>query len=65
MQHNAPSFSLPLLSAEKFADAIGISLGVVEGQMDRRLRPVVKIGKRRFVNIEALRLTCLEGFSSK
>ena len=56
---------LPILTAEKFAEAVGLPIGVVEAQMDRRLLPVAKIGKRRFVNLEALRLSCLEGFSSK
>ena len=57
--------SLPFLTAEKFAEAVGLPIGVVEAQMDRRLLPVAKIGKRRFVNLEILRLSCLEGFSSK
>jgi len=49
------SISMPILSAEKFAEVAGLPLGVVKAQMDRRLLPCLKIGKRRFVNMEALR----------
>ena len=54
---------LPILSAEKFADAVGLPIGVVEAQLDRRQLPVLKIGKRRFINMELLRQTCLSGFN--
>jgi hypothetical protein len=60
MQKTSFDFSsLPILSAEKFADAVGIPIGVVEAQMDRRLLPVSRIGKRRFVNLELLRKKCI------
>ena len=53
---------LPILTAEKFAEAVGLPIGVVEAQLDRRLLPCLRIGKRRFINIEALRQKCvLEG----
>ena len=53
---------LPILTAEKFAEAVGLPVGVVEAQLDRRLLPCLRIGKRRFINIEALRQKCvLEG----
>lgn len=44
-----------ILTAQKFAEAVGLPVGVVEAQLDRRILPVFKIGKRRFVNMEALR----------
>jgi hypothetical protein len=59
------TIGFPILTAEKFAEAVGLPIGVVEAQMDRRLLPIAKIGKRRFVNIEILRQSCLEGFPSK
>ena len=60
MQKTSVDFnSLPILSAEKFADAVGLPIGVVEAQMDRRLLPVSRIGKRRFVNLELLRKKCI------
>ena len=58
VSHLESSFSssyLPILTAERYAQLSGSAIGVVEAQMDRRLLPVFSIGKRRFVNIEALR----------
>jgi hypothetical protein len=48
-----------ILTAEKFAETVGLPVGVVEAQLDRRALPVLKIGKRRFVNMEALRQRAL------
>lgn len=50
----------PLLTAEAFAEASGLPLGVVEAQLDRRILPVVRLGKRRMVNVEALRIQALQ-----
>lgn len=47
--------SLPLLTAERFADLVGLPIGVVQAQLDRRILPTVRLGKRRFVNMVALR----------
>ena len=55
---SSPSL-LPILTAEKFAEAVGLPIGVVEAQLDRRLLPCLRIGKRIFINIEALRQKCL------
>jgi hypothetical protein len=46
---------MPLLTAQRFSQLCGLELGVVEAQMDRRILPVIRLGKRRFVNLEALR----------
>lgn len=46
----------PAVTAEKFAELTGLPVGVVDAQLDRRILPVVKLGKRRLVNLEALRL---------
>ena len=55
-----------ILTAERFAELVGLPVGVVEAQLDRRILPVLKIGKRRFVNLEALRQRAIsEGFDSK
>ena len=51
----AVPISVPVLSAEKFAELVGLPVGVVKAQMDRRILPCLKIGKRRVVNMEALR----------
>lgn len=46
---------LPALTAEKFSELSGLPLGVVNAQLDRRILPVLRLGKRRLVNVEALR----------
>lgn len=46
---------LPVLTAEKFSELSGLPLGVVNAQLDRRILPVLRLGKRRLVNVEALR----------
>lgn len=46
---------LPFMTSKQFAASTGLELGVVEAQMDRRILPVLRIGKRRVVNLEALR----------
>lgn len=63
MNHQA---QVSILTAERFADLVGLPVGVVEAQLDRRILPVFKIGKRRFVNLEALRQRVItEGSDSK
>jgi excisionase family DNA binding protein len=48
--------SLPLLTLPVYAAAIGLSLDTVRAQVERGLIPSVKVGKRRLVNVEALRV---------
>jgi hypothetical protein len=50
------SLALPILTAAKFSEFVGLDVGVVDAQLDRRILPCLRIGKRRFVNIEALRI---------
>jgi excisionase family DNA binding protein len=47
--------TVPVLSAERYAQLSGWSLASVEEQMDRGELPTLIIGKHRLVNIEALR----------
>lgn len=47
---------VPIMTAEVFSRLSGLPLGVVNAQLDRRILPVLRLGKRRLVNIEALRL---------
>lgn len=51
---------LPILSSRRFADLVGLPLGVIEAQMDRRILPVFRLGKRRMVNLEALRAQAIK-----
>jgi hypothetical protein len=46
----------PAVTAQVFSDLSGLPLGVVEAQLDRRILPVLRLGKRRLVNLEALRV---------
>lgn len=47
---------VPIMTAEVFSQHTGLPLGVVNAQLDRRILPVLRLGKRRVVNLEALRL---------
>lgn len=49
----------PLMSREAFSAATGIPLGVLTAQIDRGYWPVVTIGKRSLVNVEAIRREAL------
>lgn len=51
--------SATLMSREKFADMIGIPVGVVVGWCDRGYLPVVPIGKYSLINVALLHKQCL------
>ncbi len=55
--------SLMIVTAEKYAEMVGLPIGVVRGQLDRRQLPVYKVGKRRFINLIQLRLDVANGSS--
>ncbi len=48
--------SVPLMTAERFAELIGLQPGVVQAQLDRGYWPTVRVGKRCLINLEAVRL---------
>ena len=52
--------SAPLISRERFAEALGLPVGVIVGWCNKGLVPCVSIGKYSLVNIELLRKRCLE-----
>ena len=54
------NFTVPLMTREAYAIASGLPLGVVEGHIQRGLIPLVKVGKRSLVNVEALRIKAAE-----
>lgn len=54
------AISVPLMTRESFAQAIGVPVGVVVGQCDRGYWPQVTIGKRVFINVEAVRVLAAE-----
>jgi hypothetical protein len=51
---------VPLLTREKYAEAVGLSAEVVRGQIARGYLPTVRIGRHRMVNLEALRQRAAE-----
>lgn len=52
--------SVPLMTRECFAAAIGLPASVFIAQTDRGYWPTVKIGKRVFINVELVRKRALE-----
>lgn len=51
-----PSFIPPLVTRELYARLAGIEIGVFKAQCERGFWPQVHVGKRVFINVEALRL---------
>lgn len=54
------SIPAPLMTVERFAEWIGLPIGVCQAQADRRHWPIVVVGKRRFINVELVRKQALE-----
>ncbi|MBV8380032.1 MAG: hypothetical protein JO369_04610 [Paucibacter sp.] len=52
--------SLPLMTREAFASAIGLPVGVLIAQAERGYWPQITVGKRVFINVEAVRLRAAE-----
>lgn len=52
--------SAPLMTREAFAAAIGLPVGVLVAQAERGYWPQITIGKRVFINVEAVRLRAQE-----
>jgi hypothetical protein len=46
----------PLVTRELYAQASGLELGVFVAQCERGFWPVVHVGKRVLVNVEAIRI---------
>lgn len=51
---------VPLMGIDAFASLIGLEASVVRAQVNRGYWPTVKVGKRLFVNVEAVRLKAAE-----
>lgn len=49
-----------LLTRERFAEWVGLPVGVLQAQCERGYWPQLTIGKRVFINVEALRLLAAE-----
>jgi excisionase family DNA binding protein len=46
----------PLLTRERFAEQVGLTAPTVYAMADRGYLPTLHIGRRVFINVEALRL---------
>jgi hypothetical protein len=57
-QQSGPQGS-PVVSRERFADMIGLPIGVVVGWCNKGLIPCVTVGKYSLINVELLRKQCL------
>jgi hypothetical protein len=51
----------PIVTKEKFAEKLGITLAAVDSMVNLRQIPTKKYGKRRFVNLAAITNDCLNG----
>lgn len=50
----------PLMTVEAWAKAIGLDITVVQAQVNRGYWPTIRVGKRRLVNIEVVRIRAAE-----
>ncbi|TAK95907.1 MAG: hypothetical protein EPO09_07180 [Aquabacterium sp.] len=56
LQGGGFSISVPVMTREAFATAIGLPVGVLIAQADRGMWPTVRVGKRTLINVEAVRV---------
>jgi len=54
-------FFIPFMTPDKFAEAIGLSKGVVGGWIDQGYLPTAKIGRYRMINMVVLVTNLKEG----
>lgn len=54
------STPMPLMTREAFASAIGLPLGVLTAQAERGYWPQITVGRRVFINVEAVRIRAAE-----
>jgi len=56
--------SVPVMAVERFAELIGLDIGVVRGWIDKGYLPTLKIGRYRLVNVAALSREALQEIES-
>ena len=54
------ALSVPLMTREAFASAIGLPVTVLIAQAERGYWPEIRVGKRVFINVELVRKRALE-----
>lgn len=52
--------SVPLMTREAFAHAVGLPVGVLVAQCERGMWPQISVGKRVLINVEAVRIKAAE-----
>jgi hypothetical protein len=52
--------NVPVMEKGKFADLVGVDVGVVNGWIDKGYLPSMKLGKHRLVNIALLAEECMD-----
>lgn len=57
--HSLPNYASPLVTRERFAELIGLPVGVVVGWCNKGLVPCVSVGKYSLINIALLQNRCL------
>ncbi|WP_321943810.1 hypothetical protein [Paraburkholderia tropica] len=55
-----PAYASPVVTRERFAELVGLPIGVITGFANRGYIPTVSIGKYSLVNLELLRKRCLD-----
>lgn len=58
-RHTARQVNIPVMEKGKFADLIGVDVGVVNGWIEKGYLPSLKLGKHRLVNVALLAEKCL------
>lgn len=54
------ALTMPLMTPVAFSRALGIEHSVFQAQCNRGYWPTIKVGKRVFINVEAIRIKAAE-----
>ncbi|MBN3731861.1 hypothetical protein [Burkholderia sp. Tr-20390] len=60
MSEATSPISVPVMTREAFAAAIGLPVTVLVAQAERGYWPEIRVGKRVFINVELVRKRALE-----
>lgn len=60
VQEQAAASQVPLMTREAFALAVGLPIGVLTAQAERGYWPQITVGRRVFINVEAVRIRAAE-----
>lgn len=57
MENKTFSANAPLMTIEQYSLVTGEAVGVVQGHVNKRLLPCIKIGRRVYINLVKLSLS--------